>query len=150
MTSRSSLPSIAADCHSTSSGLIPSLEPSASPWIPLSVPSKYLSMYSCPLPEEPSRLERQTKRLRGWFLPLSGCSQAKRISPDFSACAVYCAGDSPACSAFALTVKGLRLSCGADGSQPILSARTLKSIKCPLNFDASASGERSSCAVSFS
>ncbi|MNC55352.1 hypothetical protein D3C75_1048770 [compost metagenome] len=107
-------------------------------------------MYSWPFPEEPSRLERQTNRLRGWLLPLSGCSQAKRISPDFSAWTVYAWGDIPTASAWALICSGLRFNCGADGSQPMRSARTLKSIRCPVNFDASASGESSSWAVSFS
>ena len=102
-----------------------------------------------PLPEEPSRLERQTKRLRGWFCRYLAVRRQNEYHLTSAPQAVYCAGDSPACSAFAFNSQWVELSCGADGSQPIFSARTLKSIKCPLNFDASASGERSSCAVSF-
>ena len=107
-------------------------------------------MYSCPLPDDPSRFERQINRLRGWFLPLSGCSAAKRISPDFNDWTVNSAGESPAASACCLMVSGLTLSWGAEGNQPIRSARTLKSIRLPLNLLASASGDSSSCAVSFS
>jgi hypothetical protein len=59
-------------------------------------------------------------------------------------------GVSPAAAACALMVSGLTPSCGAEGSQPMRSARTLKSIRWPLNWLASASGDSSSRAVSFS
>ncbi len=41
------------------------------------VPSRCLRKYSCPLPDEPSRLERQTNRLRGQFAGSSGSWQDK-------------------------------------------------------------------------
>ena len=41
-------------------------------------------MYSWPLPELPSRLERQMNMLRGKFSGLSGCSQEKRSEPSLS------------------------------------------------------------------
>ena len=52
---------------------------------PCDVPSRCFRKYSCPLPDEPSRLERQTNRLRGQFAGSSGSSQDIFNSPDFSA-----------------------------------------------------------------
>src|SRR5690554_3531235 len=83
VTSKSSLPSGASSRHFTSSGLMPPLWPRSLPCTPLVVPNRYLSMYSCPLPEEPSRLERQMNMLRGWFWGASGSSDAKASEPSF-------------------------------------------------------------------
>src|SRR5690242_12136040 len=65
VTSRSSLPSGACSCHTTSSGLRPPLAPRSWPCTPLLVPSRCLRKYSCPLPLEPRMLERHTNMLRG-------------------------------------------------------------------------------------
>ncbi|MNP73659.1 hypothetical protein D3C76_1704100 [compost metagenome] len=70
--------------HSASVGLHSVLWPMSSFITPFLVPSRYLSMYSWPLPEEPSRLERQMNMLRGKFTGLSGCSQEKRSEPSCS------------------------------------------------------------------
>src|SRR6478672_13923289 len=86
VTSRSSLPSGALSCHTTSLGFASSA-PRSLPWTPLLVPSKCLRKYSCPLPDEPSRFERQTNRLRGQLSGWSGSSQDICNSPDFSALA---------------------------------------------------------------
>ena len=64
VTSRSSLPSGALSCQTTSAGLASSA-PRSLPCTPWLVPSRCLRKYSWPLPLEPSRLERQTNRLRG-------------------------------------------------------------------------------------
>src|SRR5690606_18787336 len=81
---RSSLPMVPSSTHSASLGLKPSRLPRSSFITPFLVPSRYLSMYSWPLPELPSRLERQINRLRGKLAGLSGCSQAKRRLPSCS------------------------------------------------------------------
>src|SRR5690606_25547365 len=82
---RSSLPIAPSSTHSASVGLKPSARLPRSSFItPFLVPSRYLSMYSCPLPEEPSRLERETNMLRGKCSGLSGCSQERRRLPSFS------------------------------------------------------------------
>ncbi|MNG21742.1 hypothetical protein D3C84_1061440 [compost metagenome] len=70
--------------HSASVGLQSPTWPMSSFITPFLVPSRYLSMYSWPLPEEPSRLERQMNMLRGKLTGLSGCSQAKRSEPSCS------------------------------------------------------------------
>src|SRR6202162_4966977 len=85
VTRRSSFPSGASSCHTTSRGFFLPCSPRSLPITPWLVPSRCLRNYSCPLPEEPSRLERQTKRLRGQFFGLSGSSQASLSSPDCSA-----------------------------------------------------------------
>src|SRR4249920_2930135 len=64
VTRRSSLPSGAFSCQTTSSGLASSA-PRSLPWTPLLVPSRCLRKYSWPLPLDPSRFERHTNRLRG-------------------------------------------------------------------------------------
>src|SRR5215469_18820786 len=72
VTSRSSLPRGASSCHVISSGRgWPDLTTS-SPCTPLVVPSRCFRKYSCPLPDEPSRFERQTNRLRGKLTGWSG------------------------------------------------------------------------------
>ncbi len=81
---RSSLPSAPSSTQSTSPGQGPPALPRSSFITPFFVPSRYLSMYSWPLPEEPSRLERQMNRLRGKFCGSSGCSLAKRRLPALS------------------------------------------------------------------
>jgi len=48
------------------------------------------------------------------------------------------------------TCSGFVCSCGVFGSQPIRSARTLKSIRLPVNSFGSASGDRISLMDSFS
>src|SRR5690554_3003023 len=83
VTSRSSLPCGASSRHLTSCGLAPPSTPRSFPCRPFLVPSRYLSMYSWPLPEEPSRLERQMNRLRGQFSGASGSSLAKAREPSF-------------------------------------------------------------------
>src|SRR6266540_2304568 len=87
VTRRSSFPSGASSCHTTSHDFFFPCSPSSLPITPWLVPSRCLRKYSCPLPEEPSRLERQTKRLRGQFCGLSGSSQASLRAPDFKALA---------------------------------------------------------------
>ena len=84
VTSRSSLPSGAWSCHATSVGLASS-RPRSLPCTPFSVPSRCLQKYSWPLPLEPSRLERQTNRLRGQFCGASGSSQLICRLPSLSA-----------------------------------------------------------------
>ncbi|MNC85668.1 hypothetical protein D3C83_12790 [compost metagenome] len=84
VTRRSSLPSGALSCHTTSCGLASSA-PRSLPCTPWLVPSRCLRKYSCPLPLEPSRLERQTNRLRGQFGGASGSSQLIFKEPSFSA-----------------------------------------------------------------
>src|SRR3546814_10803385 len=49
----------------TSSGFWPPVAPRSLPSTPWDVPSRCLRKYSWPLPEEPSRFDRQTNRLRG-------------------------------------------------------------------------------------
>ena len=92
------------------------------------VPSRYFRKYSCPLPLEPRMFERQTNRLRGKFFGFSGSSQLMRCEPSFRPRTRYFTGSSPAFSAASTISSGLFSSCGADGSQPMRSARALKSI----------------------
>ncbi|MNM85476.1 hypothetical protein D3C81_975950 [compost metagenome] len=82
---RSSLPMAPSSTHSASCGLQSPTWPMSSFITPLRVPSRYLSMYSWPLPDEPSRLERQMNMLRGKLTGLSGCSQANRSEPSCQA-----------------------------------------------------------------
>ena len=84
VTSRSSLPSGALSCQTTSAGLASSL-PRSLPCTPLLVPSRCLRKYSWPLPEEPSRLERHTNRLRGQLSGWSGSAQLIFSEPSLSA-----------------------------------------------------------------
>ena len=84
VTSRSSLPSGAWSCQTTSVGLASSV-PKSFPCTPLLVPSRCLRKYSWPLPDEPSRLERQTNRLRGQLAGWSGSVQLIASVPSFSA-----------------------------------------------------------------
>src|ERR1700741_2752547 len=85
VTKRSSLPSGASSRHATSLGFLAPTSPRSLPITPCGVPSRCLRKYSCPLPDEPSRLERHTNRLRGQFFGLSGSWQESLSSPDFSA-----------------------------------------------------------------
>ena len=85
VTRRSSFPSGASSCQTTSLGFFLPVSPRSLPITPCVVPSRCFRKYSWPLPEEPSRLERQTKRLRGQFFGLSGSSQESLSSPDFRA-----------------------------------------------------------------
>jgi hypothetical protein len=55
--------------------------PRSLPITPCEVPSRCFRKYSCPLPEEPSRLERQTNMLRGQLAGSSGSSQDSFSSP---------------------------------------------------------------------
>ena len=85
VTSRSSFPSGALSCHATSCGFSRPSTPRSLPSTPLLVPSRCLRKYSCPLPDEPSRLDRQTNMLRGQFAGSSGSWQDISSSPDRSA-----------------------------------------------------------------
>ena len=76
VTTRSSLPSGAGSRQATSSGFSPSISPRSLPCRPWRVPRKWRRKYSCPLPDEPNRFERQMNRLRGKLTGLSGSSQA--------------------------------------------------------------------------
>ena len=91
--SRSSLPSGACSCQVTSRGRSPSGASSARS--ELSAPSRCRRKYSLPLPEEPSRLARQTVRTRGKFSGASGSSAAKRSRPAASSSVTNVAGVSP-------------------------------------------------------
>ena len=51
------------------------------PPLRLSAPSRWRRKYSCPFPEEPSRLERHTVSTRGKLAGLSGSLAAKRDRP---------------------------------------------------------------------
>src|SRR6266540_6635257 len=148
VTSRSSLPSGALSCQTTSTGFASGPAPgrpkpgappggearSASggcscprslPWTPLLVPSRCFRKYSWPLPLDPSRFDRQTNRLRGQLLGWSGSSQLILSVPSFSDLTTYSFGSAPAACASRTTCSGLVCSCGAEGSQPMRSARTL-------------------------
>ena len=70
-------------------------------------------------------------RLRGKLTGLSGSSQAICRLPDFRPATTWSLTATPASSASAASVSGLVASCGADGSQPMRSARTLRSIMLP-------------------
>src|SRR5665811_1738058 len=87
VTSRSSFPSGASSCHSTSWGFCAPVVPKSLPITPFEVPNRCFRKYSCPLPDAPKRLERHTNRLRGQLAGLSGSSQESFSSPDFSAAA---------------------------------------------------------------
>src|SRR5665647_3539708 len=87
VTSRSSFPSGAVSCHTTSDGFFLPSSPRSLPITPCLVPSRCLRKYSWPLPDAPNRFERQTNRLRGQFLGLSGSLQDICNSPDFRALA---------------------------------------------------------------
>ena len=115
---KSSFPVAPSATHSASLGIMPPLLPLSSFMTPLLVPSKYLSIYSCPLPEEPNRLERQINILRGKFSGLSGCSAEKRIPPLFSCSTKYSLGSLPAASASRVICSGFLFSWGALGNQP--------------------------------
>ncbi len=77
--SRSSLPSGASSCHTTSRGRSSGDASSArsEEW----VPSRCRVKYSAPLAEEPSRLARHRFTIRGQFRGASGSSQANRRVP---------------------------------------------------------------------
>src|SRR5512140_3564102 len=87
VTKRSSFPSGASSCHFTSTGFFRPCSPRSLPMTPCLVPSRCLRKYSWPLPDAPKRLERQTNRLRGQFLGLSGSLHDSLSSPDFNALA---------------------------------------------------------------
>src|SRR5512132_1306700 len=74
VTTRSSLPSGAWSCHTTSVGLA-SPVPRSLPCTPCEVPSRCLRKYSWPLPDEPRMLERHTNITRGQLSGWSGSSQ---------------------------------------------------------------------------
>ena len=81
-------------------------------------------MYSWPLPEEPSRLDRQMNILRGKLAGSSGASQANLMSPLFS----WLPGslsDHPGGCCFPRNLQWVRLSWGALGNQPMRSALML-------------------------
>src|SRR4029079_7764549 len=83
VTSRSSLPSGALSCQTTSVGFASS-GPRSLPCTPCVVPSRCLRKYSWPLPEEPRMLERHTNRLRGELAGWSGSSQDILSDPSFN------------------------------------------------------------------
>src|SRR5512139_3134793 len=118
VTSRSSLPSGALSCQTTSCGLASSW-PRSLPCTPLLVPSRCLRKYSWPLPDEPRMLERHTNMLRGQFAGWSGSLQLILRLPSLSDLTVYSLASMPAASALRTTCSGLVCSCGADGSQPM-------------------------------
>ncbi|MNT10619.1 hypothetical protein D3C72_1454580 [compost metagenome] len=123
----------------------------SSPNTAFCVPSRYFRKYSWPLPLEPRMLERHTNMLRGKLAGSSGSSQDMRRSPDFICSTAWATGSLPALSASATTSSGLVRSCGADGSQPMRSARAFRSIMLSSPYLArSAVGPRISCTFSFS
>src|SRR5438876_9862544 len=84
VTSRSSFPSGACSRHFTSTGFFLPSSPRSLPSTPCLVPSRCLRKYSWPLPDAPSKLDRQTNMLRGQLLGLSGSSHDNCSSSDFS------------------------------------------------------------------
>ena len=81
--SRSSLPSGASSCQTTSCGpLAPAAPRSARR--DASVPSRWRRKYSLPLADEPSRLARHTVSTRGQFCGASGSVQANPSRPSTS------------------------------------------------------------------
>ena len=74
---------------------------------------------------EPSKFERQTNMLRGKFVGLSGSSQEISSSPVLELLDDIGLGSCPPPAALATMSNGLVSSCGAEGSQPMRSARTL-------------------------
>ena len=149
VTRRSSLPSGALSCQSTSTGRRPPDSPRSLPCTPCLVPSRCLRKYSCPLPLDPRRLERHTKRLRGQFFGLSGSSAEKRSVPEASPeTAVSIGSSAPAAR---VTSSGLVSSWGAEGSQPMRSDLTLKSMRLSeVHSPSGARGETSSLVASCS
>jgi hypothetical protein len=123
LTSRSSFPRGISSRQRTSAGRSASGSASASgpSWVE---PSRWRRKYSCPLPEEPSRFERQTKNTRGWFSGALGSSTAKRSRPDLSSAMMWAAGS----SASSARSSGLRSNCGNPGIQPIRTALAWASI----------------------
>jgi hypothetical protein len=75
--------------------------------------------------------DRHTNMFRGQFAGSSGSSHDIARLPFLRAPATCDGTSAPAAAASFDTSIGLRLSCGADGSHPIRSARTLKSISEP-------------------
>src|SRR3990172_3428215 len=142
VTSRSSLPSGAEPCQTTSVNFCWLSPPKSLPCTPCRVPSRCLRKYSWPLPLEPRRLERHTNRLRGQFSGLSGSSQDIFRLPDLIPATVYSTASLPSFSASLVICSGFLSSCGAEGSQPMRSERALQSISVPAHFDLSASGDR--------
>ena len=148
---RSSLPSGAGSRQATSRGFAPPVSPRSLPCSPWRVPRKCLRKYSWPLPDEPNRFERQMNRLRG---KLAGIV---RVLAGHGERAGLEAGDdvildsgAPALSASAAIVSGLTESCGAEGSQPMRSALTLRVDEAAAIRRGSARGDSSSATSSFS
>ena len=92
---------------------------------PCAVPRRCFRKYSWPFPDEPRRFERHTKRLRGQLTGSSGSLQAMRSPPERSCSTTYSPASRPASPAARATSRGFAENWGADGSQPIRSARTL-------------------------
>ena len=96
-------------------------------------------------------LERHTNILRGKLAGSSGFSQAICSAPDFRPSTACATGSLPAASASATRSSGLVRSCGADGSQPMRSARAFRSIMLSSPYlPRSAVGPSTSCTFSFS
>ena len=127
VTSRSSLPRGISSRQRTLDGRSPAGSGSASgpSW---TAPSRWRRKYSWPLPEEPSRFERQTKNTRGKLDGALGSSTAKFRRPALSSDTTCSAGSTPAASASSASSSGLRSNCGNDGIQPIRTALACASI----------------------
>ncbi len=106
--------------------------------------------YSWPLPDEPRRFERQTKKTRGWLDGALGSSTAKPRRPALSSDTTCAAGSAPAACASSARSSGLRSNVGSPGIHPIRTALAWASMAvCPANSprpdgDAKRSGRRRS------
>jgi len=114
--SRSSFPSGASSRQVTSRGRWDCSASDAR--TEFSAPSRCLRKYSFPLPDEPSRLARQTVSTRGKFSSASGSSHAKRSRPAASSSATKSPGAWPDAFTASPRSSGFQLNVGYDGIQP--------------------------------
>ena len=121
LTSRSSFPRGISSVQRTVAGRSPGGSGSASgpSW---DAPSRWRMKYSWPLPDEPSRFERQTKKTRGWLDGALGSSTAKPRRPALSSETTCSAASAPAACASSARSSGLRSNVGSPGIHPIRTA----------------------------
>src|SRR3546814_11609955 len=85
----------------------------------------YTTLFRSPLPDEPSRFDRHTNMLRGQLAGSSGSKHDISSVPALKPSATYSPGVLPLALTALPTSSGLVFNCGADGSQPMRSARAL-------------------------